>query len=61
MYELYSLKEKLYFLLCGIIIVGCVVWVTHIAYHYRVINKQWEQEFVNPKEFWNKVPRGIKG
>jgi len=28
MYELYSLKEKLYFLLCGLIIMGCVVWVT---------------------------------
>ncbi|MDA7798508.1 nucleoporin NDC1 [bacterium] len=61
MYELYSLKEKLYFLLCGLIIMGCVVWVTHIAWEYRVINQQWDQEFTTPKEFWSKVPRAIQG
>ena len=52
MYELYSLKEKLYFLLCGLIIMGCVVWVTHIAWKYDRVNEEWNKNFTTPEEFW---------
>jgi hypothetical protein len=50
------MKQKLYLLLSGLIIMGCVVWVTHIVWDYRVINKKWEH-----KNSWNKKPSGIKG
>ena len=52
MYELYSTKEKVYFLLCGLLITACVIWVTHIAWKYDRVNEEWNKNFTTPEEFW---------
>ena len=52
----FNKKEKAYFLLCGLIIAFCVVWITHLYFEYRVVNATWETTFVSPTEFWNEVP-----
>ena len=48
----FTKTEKIYFLICGIIIALCVGYVNHIFWEYRVVNAQWEQTFTSPKEFW---------
>ena len=50
--HLFTKREKIYFLICGIIMTMCVVYVNHIYWEYRVVNAQWEQTFTSPKEFW---------
>jgi hypothetical protein len=58
MYELYNTKEKLYFLLCGLIIISCVVWVTHIAWKYDRVSTEWDKNFTTPEQFW-KIEKNI--
>jgi hypothetical protein len=53
MYELYSTKEKIYFLICGLIITSAIVWTTYIYYDTRVTHKMWAQTFTTPQEFWD--------
>lgn len=53
MFEFYTPLEKFYFLICGLIIVSAVVWVTHIYFEARVINLRWDKTFTTPSEFWN--------
>ena len=48
----FTKREKIYFLICGIIIALCVGYVNHIFWEYRVTNLQWEETFTSPKEFW---------
>ena len=43
-------------LCCGLIIAGCMIWVTYAYFEYRVINGVWQTTFVSPKEFWKDVP-----
>jgi len=31
---------------------GCVVWVTHIAWKYDRVNEEWNKNFTTPEEFW---------
>lgn len=57
MYELYSRKEKLYYLFCGIIIALSVVWVTYLFFETRAARVAWNEEFTTPKEFWAEVPK----
>jgi hypothetical protein len=57
MYELYSRKEKIYFLICGLIIALSIVWVTHLFFETRVERMAWDQEFTTPEDYWSKVPR----
>jgi len=52
----FNKKEKAYFLLCGLIIAFCVVWITHLYFEYRVVNATWETTFVSPTAFWDEVP-----
>ena len=54
--HVYSKTEKLYFLICGIIVAVCVSYVTHLYFEYRVVNATWETTFVSPAQFWNEVP-----
>ena len=44
--------QKIYMLFCGLIIVSCVVWVTHIAWKYDRVNAEWDRTFTTPSEFW---------
>jgi len=53
MYELYSKTEKIYMLICGLIIVAGVVYTTYIYFEARMINNEWNQTFTTPKEFWD--------
>jgi len=57
MYELYSTKEKIYMLICGLIIALGIVYTTYIYFETRAINNEWHQTFTTPKEFWSKVPK----
>ena len=52
----FNKKVKAYYLLSGLIIALCVVWITHLYFEYRVVNATWETTFVSPTEFWNEVP-----
>ena len=44
--------QKIYFLICGIIIALCVGYVNHIFWEYRVVNQEWNETFVSPETFW---------
>lgn len=57
MYDLYSKKEKIYFLICGILIALGLSITTYFYFKSRVISMQWEQSFTTPKEYWSKVPK----
>ena len=48
----YSTTEKTYMLICGLLILSCVIYVTHIAWEHRVINQEWNKTFTTPQEFW---------
>ena len=52
----YTPLEKVYFLICGIIIALSVAYITHLYFEYRVVNATWETTFVSPAEFWDEVP-----
>ena len=52
MYELYSTKEKIYMLICGLIIALGIIYTTYIYFEARKINNEWNQTFTTPKEFW---------
>jgi hypothetical protein len=45
--------QKIYFLICGILVVLSFVWVNYIFWEYRNINQEWNNTFVSPKEFWD--------
>ena len=57
MYELYSTTEKIYMLICGLIITLGIIYTTHIYFQARAINNEWHQTFTSPKEFWSSVPK----
>ena len=48
----YIAQKKNYILVCGLIIVSCIVWVTHIAWKYDRVNEEWNKNFTTPAEFW---------
>lgn len=48
----YSTTEKTYMLICGLLILSCVIYVTHIAWEHRAINQEWNKTFTTPQEFW---------
>ena len=54
--HIFSKAEKIYMLCCGLIIAGCMIWVTYAYFEYRVINGVWQTTFVSPKEFWKDIP-----
>lgn len=54
--QIYTTLERRLFLLLGVIIIACAVWVTHLYYEYRVVNNLWTETFISPSEFWSSVP-----
>ena len=50
--NIFTKRDKIYFLICGIIIALCVVYVNHIYWEYRVVNAQWNATFTSPETFW---------
>jgi len=57
MYELYTPLQKIYFFICGLIIVSSLVWITHVYFEARVINNKWVETFTTPEEYWSAVPK----
>jgi hypothetical protein len=52
----YTPLQKVYFLVCGIIVALTVAYITHLYFEYRVVNATWETTFVSPAAFWEEVP-----
>ena len=44
--------QKIYMLICGIIIALCFAWVTYIYFEYRAVNAEWNATFTSTETFW---------
>ena len=47
--------QKLYLLMCGLIVAIALSWVTYVYMEYRVVNMQWEEKFggMTPSQIWD--------
>lgn len=48
----FTRAQKIYFLICGIIIALTMAYVTHIWFEYRLVNAEWNRTFESPETFW---------
>lgn len=54
--HIFTPMQKLYMLVCGIIICLAISYITFLYFEYRLVNGAWNTTFVSPKEFWSAVP-----
>jgi hypothetical protein len=55
--HIFTRAEKMYILVCGLIVALGVAYITHLYFEYRVEHALWQTTFVSPKEFWAEVPK----
>jgi hypothetical protein len=48
----FTRAQKIYFLICGIIIALTMAYVTHIWFEYRLVSAEWDRTFESPETFW---------
>jgi peptidoglycan/LPS O-acetylase OafA/YrhL len=53
--HIFTTTDKIYMLLCGLIVAIAISWVTYVYFEYRVVNMKWTAEHgsKSPSEFWD--------
>lgn len=52
----YSLFDKTWMLLMGLLVAASISWVTYVYFEYRVVNMAWKEagfDKMTPAEFWD--------
>lgn len=52
----FNKKEKLYFIVCGLLIAFSIIWVVNVYMEYRVVQLSWEEKGfheMSPSQFWD--------